>query len=88
MRSLLDQMSLVEHENTVGLRHRRQPVRDHQRRAALHDLIERALHQGLAFGIERAGRFVKKQDRRIAKERTGNCDALALSGRERHTALP
>ena len=67
---------------------RRQPMRDHQRGAALHDLVERLLHQSLAFRIERAGRLVQQQDRRVAQHRPGNGDPLPLSCRQRHAALP
>ena len=61
--------------------HGRQPVRDHQRGAALHDLVERLLHQRLALRIERAGRLVEQQDRRVAQDRPGDGDPLPLAGR-------
>ena len=67
--------------------HRRQPMRDHERGAAFHDLVERALHQRLALGIEGAGRLVEQQDRRVAQHRAGDRNSLPLPGRERHAAL-
>ena len=37
--------------------------------------------------VERARRFVKEQDRRIAQHGTRNGDALTLASRQRHAAL-
>jgi hypothetical protein len=57
------------------------------RGAAFHQMFERILHQPLAFGVERAGRFVEQQDRRIAQQRAGNGDALALAARKARAVL-
>jgi hypothetical protein len=62
-------------------------VGDDQRRASLHQPLERLLHQPLAFGVERAGRLVEQQDRRVAQQRAGDRDALALPAREPRPAL-
>src|SRR5262249_21864061 len=59
MRPLLHQPPLVEDKNAVGARHRGKPMGDDQRGAPLHDGVERPLHQRLAFGVERARRFVE-----------------------------
>ena len=53
----------------------------------LHQVFERDLHQPFAFGVERAGRFVEQQDRRVAQDRAGDRDALALAARERDAAF-
>jgi hypothetical protein len=45
-------------------------------------VIERRLHQPLAFRIERARGFVQEQDRRVAQDRARDGDALALPTRE------
>ena len=42
---------------------------------------------GLAFGVERRGRFVEQQQRRIAQDRARDRDPLPLSARERNAAL-
>ncbi len=60
MRALLGEPAAVEHQDAVGVDHGRQPMGDDERGAALHDFVERALHQSLAFGIERAGRLVEQ----------------------------
>ena len=49
------------------------------RGAAVHQAIERLLHQRLAFGIERRGRLVEQQDRRVLQDGAGDGDALALA---------
>ena len=36
----------------------------------------------LALGIERAGRLVEQQDRRVAQDGAGERDALALAARQ------
>ena len=54
---------------------------------SLHQPVERVLHQPLAFGIERRGRFVEQQQRRIAQQRAGDRDALALSARKPRAAF-
>ena len=53
----------------------------------LHQPLQRLLHQRLAFGVERRGRLVEQQDRRVAQDGAGDRDALALAARQRHAAL-
>ena len=45
----------------------RQPMRDHQHRAALHQVGQRGLHQRFALGIERRGGLVENQNRRVLR---------------------
>src|SRR3546814_971649 len=70
--------------DAVGALDRRQPLRDHQRGAALHELVERRLDHALGFGIERRSRFVKDQDRRVLQQCACNREALTRS--EEHTS--
>ena len=49
--------------------------------------FERGLHHALALGIERAGRLVEQQQRRVLQDRAGDRDALALAARQAHAAL-
>ena len=70
-----------------ALQHGREPVRDDDRRAVLHQPLERLLHQPLALGVERARRLVEQQDRRVAQDRARDRDALPLSARESRAAL-
>jgi hypothetical protein len=48
---------------------------------------QRRLHQRLALGIERGGRLVEQQQRRVAQDRARDRDALALAARQRDAAL-
>ena len=58
-----------------------------ERRAALHEVLERLLDVLLRLGVERAGSLVEEEHRRVLEERTGNLDALFLTTREADTAL-
>jgi hypothetical protein len=39
------------------------------------------------LGVERRGRLVENQDRRVLEQRAGNRQALALAAREQHAVL-
>ena len=56
-----------------------QPVRDGDGGAALAQMRDRVLHQPLGFGIERRGRLVEQDDRRVLDQRARDRDALALA---------
>ena len=87
MRAFLDDAAFVHDDDTVGLAHGRQAVGDDDGGSAFHQMFECILHQPLAFGVERAGRLVKQQDRRIAQQGTGNGDALSLPARKPRATL-
>ena len=53
----------------------------------LHQAVERVLHGALALRVERRGRLVEEQDRRVLEDRAGDGDALALAAGQRHAAL-
>ena len=74
-----DHPSAVEHGDTVDVTHRRQPVRDDQRRPAGHQVPECLLHGALALGIERRGRLVEEQDRAGREDRAGDSQPLPLA---------
>ncbi|MBW8894520.1 MAG: hypothetical protein JF617_21395, partial [Burkholderiales bacterium] len=61
----VDDAAGVQHDDAVGLLDGGQPVRDDQRRAVLHGRLQRGLHDAFAFRVQRAGRFVEQQQRRI-----------------------
>ena len=83
----LDDASVIEDDDAVGALHGRQPMRNHHRRTSCHGCLQCALHDLLAFGIERAGRFVEQQQRRILQHGTRNRDALALPAGQAHAAF-
>src|SRR3954465_12492452 len=79
----LDDPALVEDEDAVGVADRREPVRDDEGGAPLHDLLERELELALGRGVERARRLVEDQHRRVLEQRPGDREALALAAGER-----
>ncbi len=85
--AFLDNVALLHDEDAVGLQNGREAVRDDDGRAAAHQFLQRLLHQLFAFGVECRGRFVEQQDRRVAQDRAGDGDALALAARQRQSAL-
>ncbi len=87
VRSQRDDAAALHHRDAVGVAHRREAVRDDQHRAARHQPLERALHDPLAFGIERARRFVEQQDRAIGEDRARDREPLPLPAGKPHAAL-
>ena len=65
----------------------RQAVRDGDDRAPFHQPLEPLDHEPLGFGVERGGRLVEDQDRRVADDGARDADALALATRQRESAF-
>src|ERR1700738_1241540 len=86
-RSAFDHMSVVEHQDARGIANGREPVRDHEGGASLHHLVERGVNLGFGDGVERAGRLVEDQDRRILQQRARDRQPLPLAA-GRHAAPP
>ena len=59
--------AILEHDDLVGERDRRQPVGDHERRPAGHHLAQRELDLLLGRCIDRRGRVVEDQDPRVRR---------------------
>ena len=79
--------AVVEHDDLVGERDRREPVGDDERRAAPHRLAQARADPRLGGRVDRGGRVVEDQDARVDEERAGDREALALAARERDAAL-
>ena len=82
-----DDAALVHEDDAVGVAHGGEPVRDDEGGAAIAQLVDRQLDALLGFDVERAGRFVEHQDRRILEDRAGDGDALALAAGKLRAAL-
>ena len=82
-----DFVAVVHHHDAIGLQHGRQPMRDDDGGAALHEFLERLLHQPLGFRIQRTGGLVEQQNRRILEDGARQRDALALAARQPRAAL-
>ena len=78
---------VLEHDDLVGHRDRRQPVADDERRARVHQPAQRALDLGLGGGVDARCRVVEDQDARVLEQRARDRDALALPAGQRQPAL-
>ncbi len=77
----VDNPATINHQNVVGVRKHRQPMRDDDDGPSLGDPAQIAPDNHFALGIERAGRFIKDQNARIDDECSGNRKALLLPAR-------
>ena len=82
MLALLGDMAAVEHEDAVAIDDAGQAVRQDERRAALHQPVERFLDHRLVLGIDGGQGLVEHQDRRVAQQRAGDGHPLALAAGE------
>src|SRR5438045_9055351 len=76
MGALLDDFTAVEHQNSVEAAHRREPVRDYDRGASLHQPFHRLLNERFRFRIQARGGLVEDQDRRVRQKGARQRDAL------------
>ena len=65
MSSLLDNLSVLDNNDTIHLADRGQAVRDDDRRPAFHQFIKGVLNQRFGMGIETRCRLIQDQDRGI-----------------------
>ena len=77
--SLLDEATVVEDEDAVGVPDGREAVRDHERRAARRERLQRAQDRRLGARVDRARRFVEDQERGVREPRAHEADDLALA---------
>src|SRR5438552_11089491 len=87
MRSALDDAAVVEHENLIGILHRRNAVRHDEHRASFSDLAQRVKNALLGRRVDGAQRVVENEDWRIANQSARNRRALLLTTGERDSAL-
>ena len=64
-----------------------EPVRDGDHGLAGHQRAETLLDRGLDLAVERRGRLVEHQDRRVLEDHAGDGDALALAAGQLDAAL-
>lgn len=82
MRALLCDALFRQHQNQICALNGGKPVRDGKRRPPLGQRGQRLLHDMLALVIQRRGRLIQNQDRRVFQENPGDGDALFLPARE------
>ena len=79
MRAGLNTAPVRHHEDPVGLANSRKAVGDHNDGALAGQTGDRSLDAGFALGVERAGRLVEQQERRVRQQRPREGDTLALA---------
>ena len=80
-------LSLVQHQDAVGVLDGRQAVGDDEAGAADEQAVERPLDELLGLGVDRRGGLVEDQDAGIEGEGAGEGDELLLAHREAGAAL-
>src|SRR5690606_35572178 len=78
-RTALDDAALIEDENLVGVGDGRQAVGNDEGRASATKRIESALDLAFRLRVERAGRLVEDQNRRLLQDGPRDRNALALA---------
>src|SRR4051812_41704560 len=79
----LDHASVEEMDSALGMPGVARIVRDHaDSRSGLVELSEQVHDRLTALRVEIAGRFIREQDERLARNRAGDGDALLLATRE------
>src|SRR5262249_14979831 len=86
-RAVLQHAARLHHHDAVEAAHGGEPMRDRDQGAPVHQLAQRIADRLLAIGVERRGRLVEQQDRRVLEEGAGDGDALALPARELDAAV-
>ena len=80
-------VAVLEHDDAPGLADGREPVGDHDRRAAGQQPPQAALDPALGVDVDVRGGLVEHEDARVGDQRAREGDELALAGRELHAAL-
>ena len=80
-------VAAVDDADLVGVGDRREAVGDDQSRAPFAQGVKRLLNRLLGLGVERRGRLVEQDDRRVFEEGARDGDALALAAGELQAVL-
>ena len=87
MGALLNDLTVIDNKNLVGMAHSFQPVSNHNDRLIVGQFCN-GLHQLLlVLRVHVGGGFVQNDDRRILHDGPGNGDALALAAGKRAACL-
>lgn len=81
MRPRRQNPSILQHHDLVRILDGRGAVRDDERGAALHQLVQRVLDFAFGVGVQRGCGLVQDKDARVLEEGAGDGDALALPAR-------
>ena len=87
MGALLNDLTMIDHKNLVGMAHGFQPVSNHNDRLIVGQ-FRNGLHQLLfIFRVHVGGSFIQNDDRRILHDGPGDGNALALAAGKRAACL-
>ena len=75
----LHDAAVLHDADAVGVAHRGQPVRDDEGRAPGHERVHAALHDLLGARVDRRGRLVQDEGRRVGDGRPRDGEQLALA---------
>jgi hypothetical protein len=78
MRSLLNDLAILNHIDTVNFPDGGQAVSNDDGRPAFHQAVQGFLDDALALGVEAAGGFVEQQHRGVFQNSPGNGYPLPL----------
>ncbi len=87
VRAALDHPTTLHHQDFMGIDHRGQPVRNHQRGLVLGGAAQFGLYGPLVAGIQGRSGFVKNQNRRILQQGPSDGHPLLFAARELEATL-
>ena len=86
-RAILANRAALHDHDPIEVAQAREAMRDSDDGPAAHQAVERLPNGLFRIAVERRGRLVQEKNGRIFEERARNTDALALTGRQFHTAV-
>ena len=87
VRARVEHRALVDHDDAIGQRERRLPVRDEDRRAGARDAAQGRVDLLLDPRVDRRRRVVEQEDLRVGEQRARERDPLPLAARQRQALL-
>jgi len=84
----LDNATVFHDDDPIGAADRRKTVADDQHGSVSGEPFQGVLDHVLGFAVDRAGRFIEQQDRRVAEQGAGQRDPLALAAGQPTPAGP
>src|SRR5208283_3232795 len=77
--TLLDDLTPAQDDDPIGLSHGRESVSDNEGSPAGGQRFQSLHDKGFRLGVNRGGRLIENQNRRVSQNSAGNSDALPLS---------
>ena len=86
-RALFDDAAMLEHDDPIDAMNGGEPMRHDESGSAVHQFLDRFHDGSFGGGIERGGRLVEQQDRRVLEKGARDPDALPLADAEMTAAF-